>query len=176
MRKHLENPAMLSSNDPSVPDGTPRPSYYTYALYSRAFGDQVISADSSDPTVKIYASKFAGGEIGLIVVNENNRNKDLVFEMKGFQPQGKLMGWVLTGKDLNAPQMSWNGEEGPEEGEGLFRLIPFLLTVHYSKLTRRSNCPFRLNPLLASSCIEGAKRELQPDESYHSLVSVLISG
>ena len=113
---------MLASGDNSVPDGTPRPSYYAYALYSRAFGDKMIAADSSDPAVKVYASRFSGGELGLIVVNEDDKNKDLVFDFKGFIAQGKLMGWVLSGPDLNEKQVSWNGEEGPIGGGGPFPL------------------------------------------------------
>jgi len=111
---------MLASSDPSAGDGTPRPAYYTYALYSRVFGDHLVSADSSDPTVKVYASRFSGGELGLVIVNENDKNKSVLFDLGGFKAQGKLMGWVLTGKDLNDPQVSWNGEAGPPGGGGPF--------------------------------------------------------
>src|SRR5581483_9438261 len=98
----------------------PRPTYYSYALYNRAFGDKMIAADSSDPTVKVYASRFSGGELGLIIINENDRNQTLTFDLTGFTPQGKLMGWVLTGKGLNDTQVSWNGEPGPLGGGGPF--------------------------------------------------------
>ena len=111
---------MLASGDNSIPDATPRPSFYSYAMFSRAFGDKLISAESSEPSVKVYASRFAGGEVGLVIVNENPQNKTLVFDLAGFNPQGKLMGWVLTGKDLNDPQVSWNGEAGPMGGGGPF--------------------------------------------------------
>jgi hypothetical protein len=112
--------AMLASDDPSVPDGTPRPSYYAFALYSRAFGDKMIAADSSDPNVKVYASLFSGGEMGVVIVNENDTNLKVTFNLAGFTPKGKLMGWVLTGKGLNEKQVSWNGEEGPLGGGGPF--------------------------------------------------------
>src|SRR5262249_11401668 len=100
---------MLASGDNSTADGTPRPSYYSFALYSRAFGYHMIQAASSDPTVKVYASRFAGGELGFILVNENERNQSISFDLKGFAPKGKLMGWILSGKDLNDKQVSWNG-------------------------------------------------------------------
>ncbi|HTC20818.1 MAG TPA: hypothetical protein VK859_08220, partial [bacterium] len=112
--------AMLASGDNSTTDGTPRPSYYAFALYSRAFGDKMIAADSSDPSVKVYASRFAGGEVGLVIVNENEKNRTLTFNFNGFAPQGKLMGWVLTGQDMNDTQVSWNGEPGPLGGGGPF--------------------------------------------------------
>jgi hypothetical protein len=111
---------MLASDDPSEADGTPHPSYYAYSLYSRAFGDKMVAADSSEPTVKVYASRFSGGEVGLVIVNENNKNQTLTFNFTGFVPQGKLMGWVLNGKDLNDKQVSWNGEPGPLGGGGPF--------------------------------------------------------
>jgi len=116
--------AMLASGDNSAPDATPRPSYYSYALYSRAFGDKMIAAESSVPTVKVYASRFSSGELGLIIVNENDKNQTVTFDLAGFKPQGKLMGWVLTGKGLNEKQVSWNGTPGPLGGGGPFPIDP----------------------------------------------------
>jgi hypothetical protein len=111
---------LLAYGDSRILEGTPRPTYYTYALYSRAFGDTLVSADSSDPTVKVYASRFSGGELGFVIVNENEQNRTAVFDLTGFKPQGKLMGWILTGKGLNDFQVSWNGEMGPPGGGGPF--------------------------------------------------------
>jgi len=112
--------ALLASNDPNVPDNTPRPSYYSFALCTRAFGDHLVASESSDAQVKVYASKFAGGELGLVIVNEDAKGKTLELDMTGFKPKGKLMGWVLGGKDLNAYQVTWNGVEGPKGGGGPF--------------------------------------------------------
>jgi hypothetical protein len=112
--------AMLSFNDPAVPDNTCRPSYYSYALYYRAFGDKMIACDSSEATVKVYASRFSGGELGLVIVNENDEARTMNFDFTGFTPKGQLMGWVLTGKDMNGTQVSWNGSEGPTGGGGPF--------------------------------------------------------
>jgi hypothetical protein len=114
--------ALLASKDPNVPDATPRPTYYTYALFARAFGDRMVACESSDASVKIYASRFAGGELGLVIVNEAEQGRTLAFDLKGFAPKGKWTGWVLAGKDLNAKQVSWNGEVGPAGGGGPFPL------------------------------------------------------
>ncbi|HUO58647.1 MAG TPA: hypothetical protein VMV05_10780 [bacterium] len=138
--------AMLASNDNSIPDATPRPSFYSYALYSRAFGDKMIAADSSESSVKVYASRFSSGEVGLVVVNENPQNKTLVFDLSGFKPQGKLMGWVLTGKDLNDPQVSWNGEAGPMGGGGPFPID----TIAPYRGTFKTDKPLQL-PIQAKS-------------------------
>jgi hypothetical protein len=111
--------AMLASEDPSAEEGIPRATYYTYAIYNRAFGDQLIAAESSDMAVKVYASRFDGGELGLVVVNETDDSRTMIMDMGTFKPQGKLMGWVLTGASLNDSQVSWNGEIG-EAGGGPF--------------------------------------------------------
>src|SRR5581483_6371484 len=75
--------AMLSSNDPDIPDATPRPSYYAYAAFARAFGQEIVAAESSDPSVKIYASRFSGGELGMVVVNEKGQNAALDLSLTG---------------------------------------------------------------------------------------------
>lgn len=138
--------ALLSSSDNSVPDATPRPSYYAFALYNQAFGDKMIAADSSDPSVKVYASRFSGGELGLVVINQNDTNQTLNFDFTGFTPRGKLMGWVLTGKGLDEKQVSWNGEEGPLGGGGPFPIN----TIEPYRATFKTNKPLQL-PIQAHS-------------------------
>jgi hypothetical protein len=112
--------AMLSSGDNSTPDATPRPSYYAYVLYDKVFGDKMVEAVSSDDGLKVYASRFAGGELGVVFVNQFERNKTAMFELAGFKPSGKFMGWVLTAKSLDERQVSWNGTPGPLGGGGPF--------------------------------------------------------
>jgi hypothetical protein len=80
----------------------------------------MIACDSSEATVKVYASRFSGGELGLVIVNENDEARTMNFDFTGFTPKGQLMGWVLTGKDMNGTQVSWNGSEGPTGGGGPF--------------------------------------------------------
>jgi hypothetical protein len=113
---------MLACRDNNTRDDTPRPSYYAYALYDRAFGDKMVEASSSDPAFKVYASRFSTGELGLVLINESADNRWAKFNITGFQPKGKLMGWVLSGKGLNETQVSWNGEQGPIGGGGPYPL------------------------------------------------------
>lgn len=132
---------MLSTADPSVPDSTPRPSYYAFALYSRAFGSQMLQAQDSDPSVKVYASRFGKGELGLILVNEDGEDRTLVFSWGGFQPKGQFAAWMLTGNDLNGPRVSWNGVGGPGGGGGPFpidSIEPYVGTF-------KPGQPFQLN-------------------------------
>lgn len=112
--------AVLSSGDPDVPEATPRPSYYAFPLYDRAFGHVMVRAESPDPTLHVYASRFSGGEVGLVVVNEREQPRTAVVEVSGFSPSGRLNGWVLSGKGLNGKHATWNGRKGPSGGGGPF--------------------------------------------------------
>jgi len=111
---------MLAAADSAVPDSTPRPTFFAYALYERAFGYRMIDASSSEPRVKIYASRFAGREVGLVVVNEQSEPITITADLGGFGLNGTAVGWVLDGSDLNAKQVRWNGVAGPEGGGGPF--------------------------------------------------------
>jgi len=110
--------ALLSNRDPAVPDGTPRPAYYAYALFERAFGDHLVEASSGDPSLRVYASRFAGGQLGLVLVNQDGQARTARLHLAGASLRGRLMGWVLTGQDLRGPQVSWNGVDGMEGGGG----------------------------------------------------------
>jgi hypothetical protein len=111
---------MLASGDGAVPESTPRPTFFAYALYERAFANRMIEALSSDPRVKVYASRFAGGEPGIIVVNEQTEPITVHLELGKTALTGTAVGWVLDGSSLNAKQVRWNGVVGPEGGGGPF--------------------------------------------------------
>jgi hypothetical protein len=111
---------MLATGDSAVPESTPRPTFFAYALYERAFAHRMIEASSSEPRVKVYASRFAGGEPGLVVVNEQTEPVTLHLELGGSALKGTAVGWVLDGTGLNAKQVRWNGVAGPEGGGGPF--------------------------------------------------------
>lgn len=111
--------ALLASGDPKVPNDTPRPAYYAYAVFARAFGDQMFEATSTDPQVKVYASRFkANANLGLVLVNE--REEPARVTITGAERHRKLTGWVLTGASLNSTKVVFNGVEGPEGGGGPF--------------------------------------------------------
>jgi hypothetical protein len=118
--------ALLAVDDPSVPDGTPRPAYYAYVLYRMAFGDHLVESSSTDPQVKIYASRFKGGEAGVVAVNESEEPKRIKLALEGGSFKGQWQGWLLTGKDVHAKQVTWNGAAGLENGGGPFPVDPIL--------------------------------------------------
>jgi hypothetical protein len=137
---------MLASSDSAVPDSTPRPTFFAYALYERAFGYRMIDATSTEPRLKVYASRFGGGEVGLVVVNEQSEPITASIDLKGMGLKGTAIGWVLDGANLNAKQVRWNGVAGPEGGGGPFPidgLAPY--AAHFdgggiAKLNLPANC------------------------------------
>jgi hypothetical protein len=137
---------MLAAGDGAVPESTPRPTFFAYALYERAFGYRMIDASSSEPRAKVYASRFAGGEIGLIVVNESSEPITIDVDVGDVGLKGTAVGWVLDGRDLNAKQVRWNGVTGPEGGGGPFPIddaAPYVASFDPStgaKLNLPANC------------------------------------
>jgi hypothetical protein len=137
---------MLAWGDSAVPDSTPRPTFFAYALYERAFGHRMIDAASTEPRLKVYASRFGGGEVGLIVVNEQNEPVTLTTDLKGMGLKGTAVGWMLDGANLNAKQVRWNGVSGPEGGGGPFpidNIAPYVARFDGSavaKLNLPANC------------------------------------
>jgi hypothetical protein len=111
---------MLATSDRAVLESTPRPTYYAFALYERAFAHRMVGVSSSEPHVKVYASRFAGGEPGLVVINEQSAPVTLHVDLGAGAWRGTAVGWVLDGSDLNAKQIRWNGMAGPEGGGGPF--------------------------------------------------------
>lgn len=112
--------AMLSEGEPGLADGTPRPSYYAYALLSRALGDTMLASHSSDAQLKIYASRFEGGEMGLVLVNEKPGPVRLRLSMDGFQGKGRANVWSVSGENLNSKKVAFNGQSGPGPAGGPF--------------------------------------------------------
>jgi hypothetical protein len=105
-------------------------------LYKLACGDHLVEASSSDPQVKVYASRFSGGETGLIVVNETDKARRVRLKVAGATPTGAFQAWVLTGEGIHSKQVSFNGAEGPDNGGGPFpvdRLAPYVGTVDPAK-------------------------------------------
>jgi len=137
--------ALIADGDPAVPNGTPRPAYYAYVLYERAFGDHLLQASASDPAVKVYASRFSGGQLGLVVVNEDKSPRRLDFSLAGFRPSGRLAAWLLQGKGLELPQASFNGAPGPDGGGGpwpIAALAPYRVDFDPSRPLRLGLPPF----------------------------------
>merc|ERR1712232_1438963 len=112
---------MISSGQPGVPDGTPRPAWFSFAMWARAMGNQIIRSETSGGDgVTTYASRFVSGEMGLIIIN--TKSDDLALRISGIPNDAQLRGWMLTPSDASANPVdyargsAWNGE-GPASGK-----------------------------------------------------------
>ncbi|MBI9062008.1 MAG: sulfatase-like hydrolase/transferase [Marinilabiliaceae bacterium] len=76
-----ESKGFLARNDPDQDDYTPRQSYMVYHYYEKCFGDQMVAASSSHSDVNVYASTFENGEIGLVVVNTSDKEKNVQLDL-----------------------------------------------------------------------------------------------
>jgi arylsulfatase A-like enzyme/alpha-L-arabinofuranosidase len=76
-----ESKGFLARNDPDQADYTPRQSYMAYHFYEKCFGDQMVEASSNNEKVKVYASTFSSGEIGLVVVNTSDSDQSVSIDV-----------------------------------------------------------------------------------------------
>jgi alpha-N-arabinofuranosidase len=101
--------------------GVPKPSYYALQMYSRHFGNTLVSSTSTSPTFNTSAVGMADGVKGapyLEVVSSLSADKSKLFvivinkhfsasmktkiSVKGFIPKPAGKAWVLTGPSLDA--------------------------------------------------------------------------
>ena len=121
----------LAKNSPTVENLTPRPSYYASFFFGMNFGDQLVASTSSDAGVVVYASRFAGGELGLVIVNENATNRSATIDLGSFTTSGTVNAWLLTNASLDSLSVELNGVGGgqPEGGPTLDQVTPYYWDV-----------------------------------------------
>ena len=61
---------------------TPHPSYFHYYFYNQCFGDTYYETNSTKNSIRIHASSFSSGEIGLVLVNTSNKEEIIEIELK----------------------------------------------------------------------------------------------
>ena len=75
----------------------PRPDFY-YAYYQQKFtGDHVISATSNNTNILAYASKFASGETGVVIVNRGKTAQIVRIDTKDIGVGNQYYDYSLTG-------------------------------------------------------------------------------
>lgn len=75
----------------------PRPDFY-YAYYQQKFtGDHVITATSNNSTILAYASKFASGETGVVLVNRGKTAQVVKIDPKNIGVGNQYYNYSLTG-------------------------------------------------------------------------------
>jgi len=75
----------------------PRPDFY-YAYYQQKFtGDHVISATSNNTNILSYASRFASGETGVVIVNRGKTAQVVKIDPKDIGVGNQYYSYSLTG-------------------------------------------------------------------------------
>jgi len=89
--------AMLYQGDNASLLWQPRPDFY-YAYYQQKFtGDHAISATSNNANILAYASKFASGETGVVIVNKGKTAQVLKIDPKNIGVGNQYYKYSLTG-------------------------------------------------------------------------------
>lgn len=75
----------------------PRPEFY-YAYYQQKFtGDHVIPATSSNSSILAYASRFASGETGVVIINKGKTAQVVKIDPKNIGVGNQYYSYTLTG-------------------------------------------------------------------------------
>jgi hypothetical protein len=118
-----ESKGILARNDPDQADYTPRQSYIPFQYYNRCFGDKMVEVSSTDADVKVYASTFTSGEIGLVVVNSTGTDKTVQLDLSSVPNGGNYNAayWYdFYATDMNSGNKKFyiNGQTGVTAGGG----------------------------------------------------------
>jgi hypothetical protein len=60
---------LITINDPRQATYTPRSTFFPYYFYSKYFGSHILNANSNKGNLKVYASGYKDGELGIVLVN-----------------------------------------------------------------------------------------------------------
>lgn len=113
---------MLAHNDPATAEDTPRPSFYAYAIWAKAGGSQLMESSVEGENLRAYATRFHGGEAGLVFVNESESPVEVSVLLSGYKGRGLANGWLAQAPGFGSKTISFNGVEGPKGGGGPFPL------------------------------------------------------
>jgi hypothetical protein len=80
-----------------------RPTYYTYLMYTH-FGTELLTAESPDPYLSVFAAQRDDGSLTLMVVNLADDEKTASFALEGFTPGGLAEVWRFDA-ETNAEQI-----------------------------------------------------------------------
>ena len=107
----------VSWKDSILPNGTPRPSFFTYYYLNKISGDQMINAVSNDDSVSVYSTSFTDGHLGLWITNIAGNKKSVSIAPNGFT--GKNIFWYeLTAPSDTSKKVYINGYTNNQYSQG----------------------------------------------------------
>ncbi len=117
-------------DEPGIPKWHPRPAYYYQYYFQKYFGNKMLANSCNDTSIIVYASSFADGKKGLIIINKDTTAKTFAVHFNHQQKNaGKLYGYTLTGGNDNgyfSQKVFINGVSGTftAGGPDNFKSIP----------------------------------------------------
>ena len=85
-------------DEPGVPNWNPRPAFFYMYYFQKFFGDHVLkSTVKSNQNVVCYASSFASGEIGLVIINKGTMGEMIRINIPDFSYGERYYMYTLTG-------------------------------------------------------------------------------
>ena len=77
----FDSHGIIAKNDPYQANYTARPSYTPYYYYGKCFGDLMIASQITGvDSVRGYASTFASGEMGVVLINYASASREMDFK------------------------------------------------------------------------------------------------
>lgn len=74
----------------STPENRPYPTYHVFALFSRHFGTQLVTARSPDAALSAYASLAADkGSLYVILINKDEKPRTIRLDVGGSEAEGR---------------------------------------------------------------------------------------
>ncbi|WP_276481993.1 T9SS type A sorting domain-containing protein [Paraflavitalea pollutisoli] len=91
-----------AGDEPGVGKWTPRPSFYHMYYFRKYFGDQLVASSvTGNNEVVSYASTFASGQAGVVLVNKGTGTQHVKLNFQNFVPGGRYYWYTLTGDNDN---------------------------------------------------------------------------
>jgi len=118
---NFETHGILTKSDPYQKDYTARPSYTPYYYYGKCFGDVMIDASlTGNDSVRVYASRFASGEIGLVLLNYSGDPLTLSFSFNETTMLDSVFWYSVYADNLDTANTKFyvNGLTSATEGGG----------------------------------------------------------
>ena len=148
---------MLALRDNNTKDDTPRPSYYAYALYDKAFGDKMVEAVQFGPGLQGLRQPVFHRRVGPGPGQRERRQPLGQVRYHGIPAQGQADGLGPGGEGTQRNPGQLERGTGPRSGaEGLTHWTTSSHTGESSKPARSYNCPWHLIPLRGLFCIENS--------------------
>ena len=94
-----DDQGILNNRDePGVPNWNPRPAFFYMYYFQKYFGDHLLnSAVSGSPNIVCYASSFASGEIGVVIINKGTKGEMIGINLPDFRYGQRYYMYNLAG-------------------------------------------------------------------------------